>query len=427
MKKKILDILKKPFVRNVIIVTSGTAGAQLVSMLSSPVITRIYGPEAFGIMGAFIAMTSIIIPIAALSYPIAIVLPEKNSEAKGLMLLSLIITIIFSIVSLLLLGILSKDIIRIFNLTEIGSFIYLIPLIIIFAGLMQIMEQWLIRTQQFSINARVTFYQSIITNVSKIGIGIYYPIAPVLVVLTALANGIRASLMIFFDKKLFSDVNKNVKSKKSIKELAKEYSDFPKYRGPEQFLNATSNGLPVIMLTAFFGPASAGFYSIGRMVVSVPTQLIGKSVGDVFYPRIAKAFNNKEDITTLIKKATLVLSAIGIVPFGLIILTGPSLFSFVFGNDWEIAGDYARWIALWTFFGFINKPSVRALPVLSAQRFHLIYTIIMLIIRIAALAVGYFVFSSDIVAIALFGISGAILNLVLITITLKISRYSNLR
>src|SRR5699024_4538293 len=120
----------------------------------------------------------------------------------------------------------------------------------------------------------------------------------------------------------------------------------PVYRAPEMFLNAISQGLPVLMLTAFFGPASAGFYTIGRTVLNIPSQLIGKAIGDVFYPRIAEAANNKEDLNKLIKKATFVLSGIGIIPFGIVILFGPSLFSFVFGSDWIIAGEYARWISL---------------------------------------------------------------------------------
>jgi len=36
-------------VRNVALVGSGTAGAQAITMAFSPVITRIYGPEAFGL------------------------------------------------------------------------------------------------------------------------------------------------------------------------------------------------------------------------------------------------------------------------------------------------------------------------------------------------------------------------------------------
>src|SRR5699024_12088955 len=113
------------------------------------------------------------------------------------------------------------------------------------------------------------------------------------------------------------------------------------------------------------------------------------------YPIIAQAANNKEDLTAIIKKGTLVLAVVGIFPYGLIILFGPFLFSFVFGSDWVTAGEYARWIALGSYFGFINKPSVKSLPVLSAQRFHLIYTIFILLTRIEFLERGFYVFASD--------------------------------
>src|SRR5699024_8227243 len=143
-------------------------------------------------------------------------------------------------------------------------------------------------------------------------------------------------------------------------------------------------------------------------VLNMPAQLIGKSVGDVFYPRISEAAYNKENLTSLIKKATLTLGAVGAIPFGTVIFFGPWLFGFVFGEEWVMAGEYARWIALWSCFAFMNRPSVRALPVLTAQRFHLIYTIIMLLARMFVLFIGFYVFNSDIVAIALFGLSGAL-------------------
>src|SRR5699024_7487860 len=161
--------------------------------------------------------------------------------------------------------------------------------------------------------------------------------------------------------------------------------------------------------------------SIGRTVLSMPSRLIGKSVGDVFYPRIATAANNNENITKLIIKATLALGFVGILPYGLIIAFSAYVFSLVFGSEWIIAGENARWIALWLFFAFMNRPSVRSLPVLSAQRFHLIYTVFMLVTRLGVLALGYYIFASDIIAVALFGITGAILNFGLIAITLRIS------
>lgn len=423
MKDKINQVIKSPFVKNVTIMASGAAGAQVVILLLSPVITRLYGPEAFGIMGAFTAMMNIIVPIAALTYPIAIILPKKDQDARGLIRLSLVITFIISLLTLIVLLLFHKQIITFFNLKEISSYLFLIPFVVVFSGLMQVAEQWLIRTKQFVINAKVTFYQSLVINGGKTVIGFVHPTATVLVILTVLGNGLRALLMILFAKKVSGKVKKvSNEDNKGLWRLAKEYYDFPIYRAPETFINAISQGLPVLMLTAFFGPASAGFYTIGRTTLSIPGRLIGKSVGDVFYPRVTEAVNNKENVTQIIKKATMLLGLIGVIPFGAVILFGPYLFSFVFGSDWIIAGEYARWIALWTYVGFMNRPSVRSLPVLNAQRFHLFYTILMLVTRIAALAFGYYIFESDLVAVAFFGICGAMLNVGLILFTLRISK-----
>src|SRR5699024_6707922 len=347
--KKIKQLMRNKFIKNVFILASGTAGAQTIIILLSPIINRLYGPEAFGIMGAFNAMINMIIPVAAMTYPIAIVLPKKNEEAKNIIKLSLLISTLLSILSLLVIVPFKDYLVSLFRLTEISPYIIFVPIVIIFAGLLQIMEQWLIRTKQFSINARVTIFESLIRNLGKVGVGFFYPHAIVLIVFTAFSNGIKGLLMFFLNKNsIFITKHEKIQDVKNIKKLSKKFYDFPLYRAPEQFLNAASNGLPVLMLTAFFGPASAGFYSIGRTVLRLPTQLIGKSVGDVFYPRIAEAYNNKENIVNLIKRATLALAGVGIIPYGIIILFGPQLFSLVFGNDWVIAGEYARWLALWS-------------------------------------------------------------------------------
>ena len=217
-------------------------------------------------------------------------------------------------------------------------------------------------------------------------------------------------------------MGESYEEKMTIIMLAKKYKDFPKFRAPQVLVNAITQSFPVLLLTSFFGPTAAGFYSISRTALSAPAVLIGQSVGDVFYPRISEAANNGEELRPLIKKATLILALIGIIPFGTVIICGPWLFSFVFGADWKEAGEYARWIAIWTFFMFINQPSVRALPLLSAQAFHLKFTVINLIIRASVLAAGYYFFNSDIISIALFGITGAILNIILVLITLHKSK-----
>lgn len=424
MKEKVKHLLKSKFIKNVVIMATGAAGAQAVTLMLTPIITRLYGPEAIGIMGTFNSIMNIIGPIAALTYPVAIVLPKNNQNAKDLVYLSILITVVMSSISLLLIILFNNQITSIFNLKGMSFYLYLIPLIIIFSGFMQILEQWLIRMNEFSVNARAFFYQSLLLNSGKTLVGFIYPQASVLVVFTSLNNGVRAFLMALFSRKSsfnlrFSSI---IDSKQNIKRLAKKYYDFPMYRAPQTFLNSISQGLPILMLTVFFGPTSAGFYTIGRTALSIPERLIGKSVGDVFYPRITEAANNKDDVAGIIKKATLIMTGVALIPFGTVILFGPFLFSFVFGDDWIMAGEYARWISLLSFARFVNRPSLQSLPSLNALKFNLIYTMVILITGIASLAVGYYIFSSELMAVFLFGVSGALLNIGVIFITLKISR-----
>ena len=121
-------------------------------------------------------------------------------------------------------------------------------------------------------------------------------------------------------------------------------------------------------------------------------------------------------------KATLTLGGVGLIPFGLIITLGPWIFSFVFGEEWITAGKYVQWIGVFLFFEFVNKPVVKSLLVLSAQKFHLYFTILFLLVRITALFIGYYIFDSDSTAIALFSMSSAIMYIILILIVLQMSK-----
>ncbi|MEN2996836.1 MAG: oligosaccharide flippase family protein [Acetomicrobium sp.] len=407
--KKIQTFLRKPFVRNVTIVASGTAAAQGITMAFSPLITRIYGPEAFGLLGIFQSLVAILAPIAALAYPIAIVLPKEDSEAKGLVKLSFLVSaaIFCAVVVVMLTG--GEKLLALLDSEAIAPYVMLIPLSMVFAAYMQIGQQWLIRKKQFAIIARVAVLQSFLLNAAKTVIGWVNPGGAVLVMLATLGHGLHAA-MLWVGIKKSGTFTRNLPPQRtlqlSLKNLAKQYHDFPLYRTPQLFINATSQSLPTLMLASFFGPSSAGFYTICRTVLSMPSRLIGQAVGDVFYPRVTEASHRGEDVPKLILKATLALAAVGFLPFAVVVAFGPQLFAFVFGGEWRVAGEYARWISVWMFFQFINKPSVMAIPALKLQKFFLIYELFSTASKVLALFIGFSIFSSDIIAIALFSMFG---------------------
>lgn len=56
------------FVRNVATLAAGTAAAQAIAMVFSPIITRLYGPEAFGLLAIFTSVVGLLSAGVALSY-----------------------------------------------------------------------------------------------------------------------------------------------------------------------------------------------------------------------------------------------------------------------------------------------------------------------------------------------------------------------
>lgn len=413
------QIIRSSFIRSVFIVATGTAGAQAITMAFAPIVTRLYGPEAFGLLGTFTAVLAVVTPVAALTYPIAIVLPKRDHDAIGLAKLSLMVALGTSTVALVVVWLWGETLAAMAGILAVAQYLWLIPLAMLFSVVLQVMEQWLIRHRRFTLTAKAALLRSAVINALKAGIGTIHPTAAVLIVLQAVGAGLHACFLWLGIRKQLRPEEKESGPSPTLRLLAHQHRDFPIFRAPEVTIYAVSESLPVLMLAALFGTAAAGFYTLSRTVMGVPSALIGKSVGDVFYPRISQAAHDGIPLYPLVKKATLLLAIAGLIPFAIVMLAGPDLFSFVFGAEWRTAGEYARWLALWMFFLFINNPSVKAVPVLKIQGFHLAYTTLILLAWSGALFLAYLLFEDELLSVVFFSVAGAILNIGLIVIIMN--------
>lgn len=413
MKDKFYELFQSKFVRNVTVLVTGTAGAQAITMAFAPIITRIYGPENFGLLGVFLALFTMFSVIAALTYPVAMVLPKKDVDAVEIARLSFITSLIVAIFISVLLFFFGEALLKLFQSESIIDFLILIPVAMVLNAMLQIAQQWMIRKKQFKTFAKVAVINSFILNGAKSGVGLLSPTANALILVTvagAFLNTFLLAIGVKRNSHAHAAIANNYESK-SKRELALEYKDFPIYRAPQVFINTASQSLPLLMFAGLFGTRIAGFYALSVMVLIMPVRLLGKSVADVFYPRISEAANNNEQLTSLVIKATIGLVVIGIVPFGLVIAFGPFLFAFVFGSEWFEAGEFARWLSIWLFTMFITMPLARTLTVIKAQKFHLFFTVYRVSLSMAAIVVAYFIFDSAIAAVISLSIFGALLNI----------------
>lgn len=420
MLNKFKQLTQSKFARNVAVVATGTAGAQAIAMAFSPAITRIYGPDTFGAMGTFIAIFEVLSPIAALSYPMAIVLPKQDSDAIGLAKLSLYISLLTTILTTLVLILFKHQIVTAFNLQSIEPYLLLLPITMLFSVLMAITSQWAIRKKLFKLKAKSAIAQSLIVNSMKVGLGIFHPTPAVLTGTTSFGYLLQ-SLIIWPGLKLKNTDDQNTKiNTYKITTLLKTYKDFAYFRTPQILLNSIGQGLPILMLANLFTPAAVGFYVLARTVLFVPTSLIGTSVGEVFYPKFVETIRQGNSGKNLLLKACLSLAAIGCIPYMILFAFGPWLFTTIFGAEWTEAGEYARWMSAWLFVVLITRPVIAAIPALSLQGVFLIFEAVAISIRITAILIGYFWSGSALGAIIAFSLSNVIIYLILaILITRK--------
>lgn len=410
LKHRFVSVWHSSFVRNVTLVVTGTAGAQAISMAFAPLITRIYGPEAFGLLGVFTALTSIVAPIAAFTYPVAIVLPRDDVDALGIARLSFFLSFVISALFAIVMWVNGNWLIRTLNAESIAAYVFLIPFVMLFSVWTQIGYQWLVRKKEFSLYARITVIQSLLLNVAKAGLGWFKPIAAVLIIVATLGNLLNAVMLFVGAKIRYRNSSDNATDvvKTPIKQLAFRHRDFPFYMTPKVVVDAVSAALPVFGLTALIGPSEAGFFTLAMSFLSMPAALIATSVEKVLYPQLSGAANSSKKLTPLVLKSALGLVLVAIWPFALIAILGPSLFEIVFGYDWREAGVYSQWLALWLFASFVIRAFYCAVPVLSIQRANLIVDIVTFCLSAIAIFAGLVIFKDAVFGVAFYAIAGTI-------------------
>lgn len=406
-------VRRSGFLRNVAILISGTALGQAISVGAAPILSRLYDPAAFGVLGLIGSTISILEVMVTWRYEMAVVLAKTEEEAANVLALALGVTILMSTLCLLLVGFGGTWFAERIGSPVLGPLMWWVPLSIFVGGIYRSLNYWSTRRAHFrrlSIS-RVT-HSSVSTGV-QILTGTAGAAGGGLV--AGLVTGqTMASLVLSYQvwRDDAATIARSVRWQ-MVRRAASEYRDFPKYNGPQALLSTASRNITILFLAYFFSPASVGLYVLANRILKAPLQLIGDSVKQVFFPKASEVHSSGGDSHRLLLRFTLLLASLGILPAMVIAILGPGFFAFALGPEWREAGTYARWLAPWLFMAFLNPPALAMAQVLRKQRELLIYDFTLLVARVSALLVGG-VLLTAIGTIALFSMVGLIFNAVLI-------------
>lgn len=401
------------FVKNTLIVMSGTASAQAIGFALTPVISRLFTPADFGMFGSFNAVAGVIAAGITLDYSQAIMLPKEKEDALHLFFISCLSTILITLLCALVCLIAPAYLISLIKAPD-SWFLLLLVLTLLILGFYTALQSWCVRIKAFKQTSASQIVRSISSNSMQIGFGCFRTGAAGLVVSSVLADlfaGINLLHVFLSDFK--SSAHKI--SWHRIKQLANEYRDFPIYSASRNVINALSMGLPVLLLTNYYGIAIAGAFAFADRILSAPMGLILSALRQVLFQKAAETDHHGGSLLSLFIKVTIGLFALAIIPALILIIWAPPIFSFIFGHKWLVAGEFASSLIIWLAFLFCNLPSVLFARILRLQRRLFIYDVILLAVRVLVLVCGgIYVTASQ--TVFLYSIVGAIMNLIFIVI-----------
>jgi len=371
----------------VLTLTSGTVIGQAVSVIASPIATRLYSPFDMGTLASCLAISSIIGVAAAGRYDVAIVLPEEEEDATALVFLGGAIALCLGIVIIFVFLIGGDRLVHLLKLQNVPRvWHYSIGFIVMLTGWDHILHQLNIRQRTFTVLASTQVTQQVSANAVKIGAGILKCGVNGLFVSAITGYVVRLSRLLWKEKKRFLCYRAMPSyDRKRIKRVAARYKNFPLFGIWSGLLNSASTNIPVILFSSLFSAEVSGYYSLSNSVLHLPMSFIGTSVGNVFLERAARERDNPAELKRIVLELCKKLLLIGSVSMSFVTFYGDVLFPFVFGSQWKEAGVYAQWISIWIVFQLAVSPLSPIYSILEKQREWLLWQCLLFFPRISVL------------------------------------------
>ena len=347
MLTKIKHLFKfnSDFSKNVLVLLTGTGIAQVIPILISPILTRIYSPHDFGVFGLYMACVSILSVFSTGRYDLSIIEPKDDRTARILMLLSIYISVFFSILLLILILFFSSTFTTWLGVPDIKIWLYLLPISVFSISCYSTFTYWMNRKKMYkdmSINR-------VVSSVSVSSVTLLLGLTQVLTggLMIGYVIGQFLTILLLKNKIIKNDYRLQLKRKFVT---MKTFIHYPKYLIPATLASEVSNNVPIIMVTNFFTSSITGFFSFANRVAALPISFIGNAIGEVYRQKASEEYALHGNCKELYLKTLLKLTLIGLLPFSVLFFASEYLFGFVFGKEWVEAGKIAKYLSFLIFF-----------------------------------------------------------------------------
>lgn len=401
-------MFNRGFLRHLATLLGGTAAGQVIALLAAPFLARLYGPADFALVSAFVGISTILSIIATLRFDLALLLPERDSDAGVVFQLVVLILVVTTVLISFLLWLLGPWLAAVLPaFATAAPVLPLIPVMTLAIGGYQILAAWANRDRAYRQMAGASILNQ----------GCNVVVAVVIGWLKMIGNGLLAGRLVgqalsalWFAVSLRARFPRANARFSELCVAAHRYRQFPYFNVPYSLLGALSQELLVFALLAFHHVGVAGHFVLVRTVLLLPARYLSSSLGLVFFREASQMFGTPalEDLTLKVMRHLGVAVAPLTVFF---IVWSEEIFVLAFGSDWRAAGKIAAWYAPVGFLFLFTSWPERLYEVSERQRVSLGIEIGGNIIKLAAVLIPLLMGAGPLVAIAGYAVADAVYHI----------------
>jgi len=324
---------------------AGTILAQIISLVTIPIISRIYDPAEYGHLTLILSVTAILIPVATFRIETLIVVSDTDEEAAKLLSISAKLTLIVS-VTLFAVIFINYFIFENSSFRQALITGFLFALVLMAQSIGVLMVQVALRAHKDSDIARSSVMQNLSISLAQVVTGIWSPSG------CALVSSYIAGRMVGISP-LWRETRK-ILSKRGgdSRRTLEKYMTQLKASGPLVFASVIDSailGLPIILISTQFGLQYSGYIGITQTILTVPITLVGGAFGSVILSELSSNIrNNQESISrnaTIIKTFSKYLFYFSTIFAIVTLLFGSAIFKLIFNDNWLEASRLVGYLA----------------------------------------------------------------------------------
>ncbi len=374
------------FLRRLALLSGGTMLGQAVVLLSSPLLTRLYTPEEFGLLGVFASLSGILGSSIALRYDFAVPVCDDDGEAAGIVLVAMVAVTLLSGAVGLLVWVLGPWLAALTSTPELAPALWLLPVSLALWGLSLPLSFWMVRQAGYRIVAANKVVRFVVQVAVQLGLGLAG--AGGLGLVIGVAAGYLASTAHFLlalppaERALLRAVPAG-----RLWPLAARHWRYPAFSTPSGLLQSAIQFLPATLVAVVYGPTAAGWFALAQRLLELPVVLLSNSASAVFLAEVRGL--PAIEVRRLFLRTAGRFTVLGLLGMAPLLLLGPQLFALLFGEPWRDAGSVLQCLLLAQLARFVVIPISQTLNVYGRQELHLVAASLGLAMLGAAFALGW--------------------------------------